>query len=214
MIALPRSSANAEPAVIEALTTWPSPSPYCETLAPTSTPSKSFLVMKFTTPEMASEPYTAEAPPVTMSIRSMIGAGMRLMSTAPEVPNGGKRLPSISTSVRLEPKPRRLMVAAPGLPLLMNSVEPGRNCGSWRSWLSRLTVFSCSRVSAVTVVIGLVETASGFAMRVPVTVTSSSVFCAMAGAATVSTATPDRIWVMVRCTIMLFDFIVMAFPWK
>jgi hypothetical protein len=75
-----------------------------------------------------------------------------------------------------------------------------------------LTVFSCCSVSAETVVIGLFETRSGFAMRVPVTVTSSSSLCAIAGAATASTATPERIWVMLRCTIGLVDFIGMTSP--
>ena len=37
-------------------------------------------MMKLTTPEMASDPYTAEAPPVRTSTRSISAGGMKLMS--------------------------------------------------------------------------------------------------------------------------------------
>ena len=47
-----------------------------------STPSKSFFRMKFTTPAMASAPYTAEAPPVIVSTRSIAADGIELVSTS------------------------------------------------------------------------------------------------------------------------------------
>ena len=79
-------------------------------------------MMKFTTPATASAPYTAEAPPVTTSTRSIRLAGMKFRSgavlTAPAagVP-GWRRRPSIRTSVRLAPRPRRSTVAVPVAPL-------------------------------------------------------------------------------------------------
>ena len=68
----------------------------------------------FTTPATASEPYTAEAPPVSTSMRSMNCAGMVFMSTAiePGLPDT-KRRPSTSTSVRSMPRLRRSTVETP-----------------------------------------------------------------------------------------------------
>src|SRR5215475_14388802 len=74
-------------------------------------------MMKFTTPATASEPYTADAPPVSTSTREISGAGMALMSTGQKVGlPAGKRLPSISTSVRDGPRLRRLAADVPVAP--------------------------------------------------------------------------------------------------
>src|SRR5882672_11895382 len=64
--------------------------------------------MMFTTPAMASEPYTAEAPSFRISMRSIAAVGMEFRSTdvfAP-VPPGTMRRPLRSTRVRSEPRPR------------------------------------------------------------------------------------------------------------
>ncbi len=78
-----------------------------------STPSKSFFRMKFTTPAMASAPYTAEAPPVIVSTRSMAADGMVLMSMISAAFAGCARRPSISTRVRFGPMPRRFTLPIP-----------------------------------------------------------------------------------------------------
>ncbi len=89
------------------------------------TPSKFFFMMKLTTPATASAPYTAEAPPVRTSTRSTRGVGMKfrsaataevLVSDAVGLP-ACRRRPSISTTVRTAPRPRRLTVAVPCEPL-------------------------------------------------------------------------------------------------
>ena len=72
----------------------------------------------FTTPATASEPYTAEAPSLSTSIRSIIAAGMLLRSTEPPRP-GAQRLPLTRTRVRFEPIPRMLIVVVPLPPLLL-----------------------------------------------------------------------------------------------
>ena len=65
-----------------------------------STPSKSFFSTKFTTPASASAPYTAEAPPVIVSTRSIAADGIVFKSTTSEAFAGCARRPSTSTSVR------------------------------------------------------------------------------------------------------------------
>ena len=84
-------------------------------------------MMKFTTPATASEPYTAEAPPVRMSTRCTRAVGMKFRSAAMEpIAAVGlpacSRLPSIRTTVRFDPNPRRLTVAVPLEPL--ETLEP------------------------------------------------------------------------------------------
>ena len=49
-------------------------------LVETSPPTKPDLVMKLITPAMASEPYTAEAPSLKISMRSMAEIGMLFKS--------------------------------------------------------------------------------------------------------------------------------------
>jgi len=86
-----------------------------------------------TTPATASEPYAADAPPVTTSMRSISIAGIRLTSTVPREELGTKRRPLTSTSVREAPRPRRSSVRAPMLEALRNEVDGecvARNAGS------------------------------------------------------------------------------------
>ncbi len=75
--------------------------------------------MKLTTPETASEPYTDEAPPVTISTFLTSACGNVLMSTVPLAIEPTERLPSSSTSVRLLPRLRRLIELMPAVPPLM-----------------------------------------------------------------------------------------------
>ncbi len=71
-----------------------------------------------TTPATASEPYTAEAPSLSTSTRSIAATGIELMSTKLVVMFSANELiatrrPLTSTSVASAPRPRRLMEAAP-----------------------------------------------------------------------------------------------------
>ena len=91
--------------------------------------------MKFTTPAMASAPYTAEAPPVIVSTRSMAAEGIVLMSTISAAFAGCARRPSTSTSVRFGPIPRKFRLPMPSEAVgpacrpWSNCVPSGTNCG-------------------------------------------------------------------------------------
>ena len=85
---------------------------------------------------MASEPYTAEAPPVMMSTRSTSAVGMIEVSTRPLKLYGVRRLPSIRIRLRCAPRPRRLIVAAPAVPLLAFWPSDGAEIGRMRTILS------------------------------------------------------------------------------
>ena len=69
--------------------------------------------MKFVTPPTASAPYTAEAPPVIVSTRSISAEGIALMSVTISELIGTRRLPSTKTRLRLGPKPRSDIDAIP-----------------------------------------------------------------------------------------------------
>ena len=69
--------------------------------------------MKFVTPDMASAPYTADAPPEMISTRRIIDEGMVLMSTTISALVGIARRPSTSTRPRFGPKPRSETVETP-----------------------------------------------------------------------------------------------------
>src|SRR3990172_3801004 len=73
--------------------------------------------MMLSTPPMASEPYTADAPSCRISIDFTALAGIELRSTAPDTPEPDEpltqRRPSTSTSTRLEVRYRRSISAAP-----------------------------------------------------------------------------------------------------
>ncbi len=78
-----------------------------------STPSKSSRMMKLTTPVIASEPYTADDPPVTTSVRATSAVGIVLRSVTCSGPKIAKRRPLTSTRFRCAPKPRRFTSAVP-----------------------------------------------------------------------------------------------------
>ncbi len=153
------------------------PSPCCETppYPDSSVPLKPLRVMMFTTPAMASEPYTAEAPSLRTSTRSMAAVGIEFRSTeeSAPVPPGTNRRPFISTRVRAEPSPRRLMRVAPSPPLLtwvlMALPCSGRLCR--KSPMETLPeAVTCSRLITVT---GAGVVRSLRRMREPVTTISS-----------------------------------------
>ncbi len=144
-----------------------------------STPSKSSFRTKLTTPASASAPYTADAPPVIVSTRSMAAEGIVFKSTISAAFAGCARRPSTSTSVRFAPIPRRFTLAIPSDavgPLACpesNCVPSGTNCGIWFSTLSMLSVLEFSSRSVSIVTIGLAASRSRRTMREPVTVISS-----------------------------------------
>src|SRR6478752_7663909 len=80
-------------------------------------PSDLRLVMMLMTPEIASEPYSDEAPSVRISMRSTALAGIVLRSTAADTPEPEdsltQRRPSTSTRVRLAPMLRSEIVVEP-----------------------------------------------------------------------------------------------------
>ena len=79
-----------------------------------SIPLKSFLVIMLTTPAIASEPYTAEAPSDKISIRSTAAIGIEFKSCELPVEGDlGKRRPSTKISEREAPKPRKLICETP-----------------------------------------------------------------------------------------------------
>src|SRR5690606_34729510 len=73
--------------------------------------------MMLTTPAIASEPYSAEAPSVRISMRSTALAGIVLRSTAADTPEAEdsltQRKPSTRIRVRLAPRLRREIVVEP-----------------------------------------------------------------------------------------------------
>ena len=83
-------------------------------------PSKSFFRMTLITPDTASEPYIADAPPVIISTRSIRAAGIVDKSTvaSPGVP-ATWRLPLIKTNVLDEPKRRKSAELVPAASLLL-----------------------------------------------------------------------------------------------
>ncbi len=97
---LPRPSATFVPTVSAADLMRPSLSPVCDMSVSMATPSKSRFMMKLIAPDMASEPYEVEAPPVRMSTRSSSAVGMTDVSTRPLKLYGVMRLPSISRMLR------------------------------------------------------------------------------------------------------------------
>ena len=159
----------------------PSPSAVVPVWKSISTPSKSSFSTKLTTPASASAPYTADAPPVIVSTRSMAADGIVFKSTISEAFTGCARRPSTSTSVRFAPMPRRFTLATPGVTGHRtlrsgesNCVLSGTNCGIWFSTLSMLIVLEFSSRCVSTVTIGLAASRSRRTMREPVTRISSS----------------------------------------
>ena len=81
--------------------------------------------MKLTTPDIASEPYTAEAPPVIVCTLDRIESGTRLMSTVPKMSASGRRRPSSSTRLRFAPSAMQVDggVAARALPAVAGAAR-------------------------------------------------------------------------------------------
>ena len=100
-VTLPRSSAKLLPNSTSYCTDRPSLSDVSPNCDDTWRPSKSSRSRKFTAPAIASEPYTAEAPPVMISTRSTSAVGIVARSTLPAPFAGMKRLPLTSVSVRV-----------------------------------------------------------------------------------------------------------------
>ena len=148
--------------------------------------------MKLITPAIASEPYTAEALPVSTSTRSIMPSGMLPMSVKllRLLSGSGKsamRRPLISTRVWFGPRPRRSTACAPGVDCAL--VVFCWPCTLPLFWLSerntsgtevRPAAWICS---AVIRVIGAGPSTCARGMREPVTCTvSKSVTGASAGA--------------------------------
>ncbi len=107
----------------------PSPWPLMPVSALIVRPVKLFFRITLTTPAMASEPYTADAPSLSTSMRSMASMGIDEMSTKSRSPSSGigyeaMRWPSISTSVAPTVRPRN----ATPLPPAANAL--GADCDS------------------------------------------------------------------------------------
>ena len=137
---------------------------------------KFLRVMMFTTPATASDPYTAEAPSFSTSMRSMAAVGIEFRSTdeSAPVPPGTMRRPFKRARVRESPRPRRLTRVDPSPPLLTAVLIElpcsGRLCR--KSPIDTLPLATtCSRLMTVT---GAGVVRSLRRMRDPVTVISSS----------------------------------------
>ena len=115
---LPRFSQKFRPAVRDAEYPARSPSLLMPPLTVPSRPSKLVFVTKLTTPATASDPYTADLPPVTISIRSIRSVGIVLTSTV-KLPGDAEtwRRPFCSTSVLSTPSPRRSRKFTPAVPM-------------------------------------------------------------------------------------------------
>ena len=163
----------------------PSPSPYWPNCVVIWAPSKLRRVMMFTTPAIASEPYSDEAPSCRISMRSTIASGIVLRSVAAPTPDAEdsltQRMPSTSTSTRLGPRWRRSTCEEPAptpsplgenpkLPLELNfvlSAEPAPVSSCTRSPSEvRPERSMSSRLSTCT---GTWLSTSAFLIRVPVT---------------------------------------------
>ncbi len=186
---LPRSPVL--PAVSEKLRRLPSLRELVPKSVLASMPSKPLRRMKLTTPPIASEPYTAEAPSLSTSTRSIIVAGIALTSLL------ARRVPLTRISVRLSPRPRSEMVEAPVPPplLVLGLVAlpaiDGSSCT--RSPSVALPVASiCARLIVTT---GLAVSVSTRRRREPVTTMLSRVWglpsSALASCASAGHAAPS-----------------------
>jgi hypothetical protein len=134
-ITLPAPLSEFTPINVVKRVSLPSPSAVTPVWKSMSTPSKSFFSTKFTTPARASAPYTADAPPVIVSTRSIAADGIVFRSTTSDAFAGCARRPSTSTSVRFGPMPRRFTLAMPSVAAPdavlpeSNCVPSGTNCG-------------------------------------------------------------------------------------
>ncbi len=184
-----RSVPQAIPAFSEA------PSAYLEMPALKSylKPSNFLSSTKFTTPATASEPYTAEAPPVTTSTRVISIWGRTSTSVVPFWLDGATRLPSSRIRVRCAPRARRFSVLPELLepPLFCErGVEPPMKSGSLFKASGISVGVVADSCSAVTTVNGVGDRLMSEMTREPVTVTASTLApdsCARAAAVMAST---------------------------
>ncbi len=144
-----------------------------------TSPSKSDLVITLMTPATASEPYTADAPPVITSTRSINSAGIILKSTmlldgTPPM----KRRPLRSTRLRLSPRLRRSTELMPDCAVAKPEfwdVNPGMpDTGSSRSMSCALLLPESSMASEDSVCTATGDAKFAWRMRVPVTTIVSS----------------------------------------
>ena len=148
-------------------------------------------VMKLTTPPTASEPYDAEAPPVTTSTRLISSCGNWLTSVTPVTLAPTTRWPSSRVRVRIGPRPRRLSELRPWMPLLVLLVlvvRPVLPCSAGSSAMV-LNTFGWAflvRSAALSVVVGVGWVKPREAMREPDTVTTVSGVPPAAGASGVA----------------------------
>src|SRR5471032_2209663 len=155
------------------------PSPYVEMplFALTLNPLKSLSRIKFTTPDTASEPYTADAPPVTTSTLFTRSWGKVSTLTVPLALDATTRWPSSSTSVRWDPKLRKLstFAAVSVLALLTLRVfcEPMNSGSLFRPSAILLGVVACNWDTSKTVS-GVGEFTASEITREPVTTTDST----------------------------------------
>ena len=77
----PLPSAKEAPKVKDASFVSPSPASYPPSMTSRDMPSKSSLRIMLTTPAIASDPYTDDAPPVITSSFSIKSVGIELRST-------------------------------------------------------------------------------------------------------------------------------------
>ena len=155
-VMLPRSSAMLVPNSASKLHGPPSLAEVSPNCVRHSNPSKSSRRMKFTAPAMASEPYTADAPPVMTSTLFTSALGMVDRSTLPAPFAGMNRRPLTSVSVRVAPRPRRLAVNTPEPPAEFTlELLPADNCGSSLSTASTVVSPDIRTASSVITVVGL-----------------------------------------------------------
>src|SRR6185312_6592837 len=170
------------------------------------TPWKSLRNLKLTTPPMASEPYTVEAPSASTSTLSIMLCGIMLTSGL------AMRWPSISTRVRSMPRPRSEMREAPppasseGLamppPLLLfcGLVALPEMLGSACSTLPIVGLPALVIAARSTVTTGLAVSASTRRISEPVTTTALRVF-AFSGVADCA----EVCWAVARGRILRVD---------
>ncbi len=92
------------------------------------------------------------------------------------------RRPSISTSVRAVPRPRRSSALMPAVPMKRPEfawLNVARNCGSWLRMSPTLIWPRAVSSAPVSEVIGALDVRPGRLMRVPVTTTDGSAVPAM-----------------------------------
>ena len=144
--------------------------------------------MKLATPATASEPYRADAPSSTSSIRCSMMAGVRLLTSTwdAELASMVCRCPFSKTSVDLGPRPRRSMLLVGVFQFSATFAE--EICGMSRS-TSIVETRWFARISAASMMATGCGRSAGREMYDPVTtISSSSLSCAKSAGDAVSNA--------------------------